>query len=378
MFFRLSYPVLRLILATIVVWGIVLAFHFSPGTGFTSLIRFGEKCTLPRIPELAGVFYYVKPNHEGYDGQFYAQVAVKPVPGDQALQAALDLPLYRMRRILMCWVAWLVGFGSPWWVLQIYALINPLCWFAFAALMLRWFREESWKGFAGWLACVWSMGACESIRAALPDLPAVFLMVLALTFVEVGLGWSGSVLLALAGMTRETIVLSAAMFRPPRLDVHNILRAASLCVVTVLPIVLWSVYLMAVLPGGKSGLHNFNYPFLAMGQSFIHALQNIYAGNFDAGRYYGHVLACVALLVQFVCILLWWDLKDRWWWIGLAYALLFPILSGYVWDGYWAVCRSVLPMTLAFNVLWMKRRERWSLLCVGNLPVLHGLFRLAF
>lgn len=370
----------RLALAVAVVWGLVLVFRFDPETGFTRMIRFGERCAFPRIPELKNLPYpcYIKPHHEGYDGQFYAQVAVKPVLTDKALQEALDLPLYRMRRILMCGVAWLFGFGSPWWVLQAYALINPVCWLGFAWLMLRWFQEKSWEAFAGWLACVWSMGALESIRAALPDLPATLLMLLALASLESGRCWSSAVLLSFAGMTRETILLSAAMFRPPPLEIRSILRVSMLCLISALPVTLWTLYLMHLLPGSKSGLHNFDYPFLAMYQGVVTAIQNICAGNFDAGRYYGHLLAVFSLLVQFFSILFWREKENPWWWIGLAYALLLPLLSGYVWYGYWAVCRSVLPMTLAFNVLLVKRRAGWRLFFAGNLPIFHGLFRLAF
>lgn len=368
----------RMAAATLLVWGIIFLFRFDTTTGFTRMIRFGAECAQPRLSEVALPSTYIKPHHPGYDGQFYAQIAIRPYPGDAELTQALDLPLYRLRRILLPELASITGAGSVAWTLQIYALLNPLCWLAFAWLMLHWFREATWKSFAGWLACVLGMGVLESIRGALVDLPAAVFMVVGLRGVECGRRWSAAFAMALGGLTRETILLACSMFAPPRWTLREMAQSALYCSLAALPILFWSLHLSTLYPQSMSGTHNLDWPFSAMIQSIDIAVQNIRSGIFDSGRYWGNLLAVVAFLTQWLCLLFWRDTKNSWWWVGLSFAALFPFLAFVVWEGYWAVARAILPMSIAFNVLFVQKNCSWKIFILGNLTVLHGLFRFAF
>jgi len=64
-----------------------------------------------------------------------------------------------------------------------------------------------------------------------------------------------------------------------------------------------------------------------------------------------------------------------WWRIGAVYSILFLFLSSWVWSGYWAACRAVLPMTVAFNLLLPPGRWFWSWWILGNITLLHGVWR---
>ena len=49
--------------------------------------------------------------------------------------------------------------------------------------------------------------------------------------------------------------------------------------------------------------------------------------------------------------------------------------GSWVWSGYWAACRAVLPMTLAFNLLLPAGRGFWIWWIAGNLALFHGVWR---
>src|SRR5689334_5373141 len=74
---------------------------YHPDTGFTSMIWFGDKFASRRLPSLENVSIYTI-DGPGYDGEFYAQIAVAGNPFDTALVKALDAsPSYRDRRVLV-------------------------------------------------------------------------------------------------------------------------------------------------------------------------------------------------------------------------------------------------------------------------------------
>src|SRR6187399_4798 len=87
---------------------------FSPHTGFTSLIRFGDTWDSKRAATLRDLPIATVPGSNGYDGQFYAQLALDPLLLSPETSAALDAPAYRARRILTPALASVAGAGDPW------------------------------------------------------------------------------------------------------------------------------------------------------------------------------------------------------------------------------------------------------------------------
>src|SRR6185436_137400 len=101
-------------------------------TGFTVMETFGEKFADRRLAQLREVPIHTRPDSYGYDGQWYAQVAVAGNPLAPELRGALDSPAYRARRSLMPVLAHLAGLGRPVWVLNAYALSGLVCWLLLA------------------------------------------------------------------------------------------------------------------------------------------------------------------------------------------------------------------------------------------------------
>lgn len=100
----------------------------------------------------------------------------------------------------------------------------------------------------------------------------------------------------------------------------------------------------------------------------------IISGNLD-GRYIMGLLAAAGLVIHILVLWLSPQPQSAWWRIGAVYSVLFVFLSLWVWSGYWAACRALLPMTIAFNLLLPAQRNFWPLWILGNLTLLHAIWR---
>jgi hypothetical protein len=310
----------------------------------------------------------------GYDGQFYAQLAVASDVTSPALSTALDQPSYRARRIFLPVVAHILGLGRPWWILQVYALLNVAAWLALAWLWWRQLGADSMRGMWVWLACLLSLGALDSVRLSLTDLPmtlALALGVFALQRRRFGLA---AVAFVSAGFIRETAVLAvqplgALESWPQR---RRAWLRAGLCVV---PVALWCGWLVVRLPAASQGVEgNLTWPGLALGRHITICVQELWSGNFNS-RYTFGLVGAIGLAYQSVYLLRRWRETDPWMRIGLAFACLFWLLGDFVWHGYWAAARACLPMTLAFNYRLLKEVRFTASFAAGNFFALHGLIR---
>lgn len=360
-------------LAVVLFVGLVAA-KFSPKAGFTSLIRFGETWQDRRPPQLATLPLATASDSSGYDGQFYAQIALDPLLRDPHLATALDAPAYRARRILAPATAAAIGLGNSWWTLQIYALLNVACWLGLAWLLHREIGSTDWIAFARWFGCLFSMGVLESARQSLVDLPALLLLVSAVRSTQQTRDRRTTLWLSLGNLTKESNVLaSIALLLSPR---PNLTRFARILGLSVLPLFIWAIYVAYRFQSapGSSGAGNFTWPFLGAVQQAIHSAQEVFSGNFDSR----HTFALVALAGFIVQVTVLWRNRQpasAWWRIGAAYSLLLLFLGQWVWSGYWAACRAVLPMTVAFNLLLPPGRGFWPLWAIGNLTLIHAIWR---
>lgn len=355
---------------------LVLA-KFSPQSGFTSLIRFGETWQERRLSVLQTLSVATAPDSSGYDGQFYAQIALDPLLLNPGLQSVLDAPSYRARRILAPAAAAVTGLGNPWLTLQAYALQNVVCWFALGWLLYRQIDRDCGYAFARWAGCMFGLGVLDSVRQSLVDLPAVVLLVLATMAYQKALPTRSTFWLALSNLTKETSLLGTlALFADRTLRPFPWRRIGRAMLVAALPIAVWSLYVQqrfAHAPG-SDGLGNFTWPLLGLITQAKLSLHEVSLGNLDS-RYTFSLIGIVGLGTQA------WGLwrnpqpQSPWWRIGAAYSLLLIFLSPWVWSGYWAACRAVLPMTIAFNLLLPSTRGFWPLWILGNLTMLHAVWR---
>lgn len=362
-------------LATALFVGLVAA-KFSPTTGFTSLIRFGETWQSHRHSALASLPIATAKGSNGYDGQFYAQLALDPTLRDREFPTIIDAPAYRARRILLPATACLLGLGHPGWILQAYALLNILCWLALAWILRDLIGQASLAGFARWFGCMFSVGVLESVRQSLVDLPALLFLALAVrAYAQPARATRPTLWLAFANLTKETSLLGAfALHGDALFDRARRSKALLTLFLASLPLALWSWYVSQRFSASDPGLGNFTWPFVAIYTQSTAWIQHIAAGNFDS-RYTFGLLALAGFIVQ--TAVLWRDrqFKNPWWRIGALYSLLLPFLGVWVWSGYWATCRAVLPLTVAFNLLLPANRLFWPLWTIGNLTALHALWR---
>ncbi len=361
--------VVLLVATTLFSWAVARYHH--PAFGFTRFLQLQESFAAEALPEVRHGRVYVYQNDGGYDGQFYAQLALRPALRDPALADAIDNPPMRARRILGSWIAAVVGAGDSDRTLHAYAALNIVGWFALGAVLLRFFPPHSLHNLVAWLGLMASCGALTSVRYALTDLPALLLLALALWRIEKhppGFGAAG--LMAAATLARETAVLAGAALLPGDSWKQRILRGLLL----VGPMVLWLTYVRLTVGPEIDSIRNFDWPF-ATWLSKARLIANGFASPGPAGRYVWLDAACfVGLTVQ----LLFFVLRPRWresaWQLGIGYVLLCVVLGWPTFEGFpGAYTRILLPLHLAFNRLVPATRRGLAILLLGNLSVFAGI-----
>ena len=347
-----------------------LGHAYDPHTGFSSLIWFGDRFAARRLPQLLEVPLYTYAEVPGYDGQFYAQLAVAKNPLDPAVARALDSPGYRARRILLPLFAHLVGLGRPAWIIQVYALSNLLCLLILAALLARWwFPPTDLQNLLRWTGTLFGSGMALSVTRSLTDGPALLAIAVGAHLVEQNRRGLGAVVLAAAGLVRETSVLCAAAFAPTTRAGRDWARAALAGLICVTPTLIWAAFL-AHHYGGAAGVHNFDLPFVSVAAKLAEIYRRCRARGFDVYAR-TELLAIVALATQAGFVLLRPRLDLVWWRIGAAFSALGALLGAAAWEGSpSAATRALLPLTLAFNVLAPRSRRGLALLLAGNMSVL--------
>jgi hypothetical protein len=374
---RLVRPLLQFIphalVVLLVLWS-VGQLH-RPKTGFTSLILFGGDFESTKLPVLRDVPHWVDPG-AGYDGQFYAQLAVDPFLRSHSILTALDSPAYRARRILLPWTAHLIGWGDPARVLQAYALLNVASWLVLACVLLYWLPAGTARSTMAWAACLLGQGLLSSLRQSLPDGPSALIFALAILAVERNRRWLGAALLGLAGLTRETNLLGTVLLLPRKLTGRSTAMTALQGGLAVAPLVLWMTYLWTLgFPASEAGLRNFGAPLAAYFTKWSVTLRDLQQGGWDSWARLS-LLTLVAVTTQAVFFIRHRDWRSAWWQLGAVYALFMTCLGDAVWEGHpGAIGRVVVPMTVAFNVMlprltWPSFVPVWVL---GNASVLVGL-----
>ncbi len=360
------------LLAALFTWTVAL--YYIPGKGLTSLIGFGGLHHSKFLPEVRAVNHYETPGSYGYDGQWYAEIAMHPGLSDPVLDRAVDSLPYRARRVLFEWTAWILGGGNPRRVMNMYALQNVACWYLLAALLLRWFPPVSWGNYFRWAAVLFSFGLVFSVRDALLDAPSLLLIAIAMALVELKRPWCAALVLGISGLGRDNNVLSGSalsppQFRQPRTWIPWLGRMA----VVLFPLVVWTICLRFCLGRADHiGLHNFTGPLTGISNKLLNTVSSLVTrGDPDPWVARFDILVLAGLLAQLFFFAFRIRTGDPWWRLGAVYAALSLLLADGVWEGYpSAATRVLLPMTLAFNVL-VPRGGWWPVLLVaGNLGVL--------
>ena len=362
--------------ASLVLFIASMAQFHNPETGFTTLIRFGDSFHDRALPAVRAVPHHVVESSGGYDGQFYAQLAVDPLLLDPAIDEALDSPVYRARRILFSWTAFLLGLGQPRLILQAYAIQNALFWVVLAFLLCRWFPPRNFRNFCLWFGCMFSHGVIVSVTAAVPDGPGMLLLALTVLAVERGRTRGAAGLIGLAGLAKDINLLWAViLITPDRMKRSHWRHLFVWGLLVVGPVSVWMLYLWAGNHGfgGFAGLRNFATPFTGYVEKWSVTLSLLREGGWDSFARFS-LFALIGFTTQAAVLLILCDWQNPWWRVGMGSVVLMVVLGPAVWEGYpGAATRVLLPMTFAFNAVLPRNRWFWPLFVLGNLMVLPAM-----
>ena len=360
---------------------------YSPEYGITKFLVVGREFDGRGLAVFRSTPKYLGPGDRwGFDGQFYAELALDPLLRDPQLKVALDDPPYRSCRILTSCLAWLGGFGRPFWILNVYAALNLVFWIGFAVMMTRLFRPLGWAGLAGFAAMLMTCGIIESLRSSLTDFPGFVLVTLSMMIGGAG----GAGVLALAALTREPNIIGLVGlwdYRPPWLA--TIKRNALFAVIAGLPLALWVAYVMSRFPAKNSITgDNLTWPLWGimgkLGEFSVHAANGDIAwkawySEFFTSEPLHALLTIIAVLTQSIYLFTHRERDNRIWRVGAIFVPFFLCSSSIPWERHFTITRHALPITLAFNlVLAMRARRGWLVwFLLGNCFVPYGVYQLA-
>lgn len=355
---------------------------YEPATGFTSLIHFAERDHRFESQTLQKTTHFHYSGTAGYDGQFYAQLAMDPLLREPDTDMLMDVAPFRSRRILFSMTAYCLGLGRPAWILQAYSLQNVLAWLLLAWWLARRLPSDDVRGLLVWAACLFTQGLLASVRLAVLDGPSLLLVALAVTAAEKGHIKTAAAIIGVSVLGRETNMLAIAALFPLLLGVERRPRLWTLVacgLLLVLPGLLWldylrSIYRSTVLAHGPS----LGLPF----EAFAAQWDRLIHGTFltmgpEAIWRSPSALVLVALTVQAAGLLFRPNIRSPLWCVGAVFAVLMLLVSSRVWAGEpGATPRVVLPMTLAFNLTLPRGRLFWPWWVAGNLAVVPGVLTL--
>jgi hypothetical protein len=245
---------------------------------------------------------------------------------------------------------------------------------------LLWQRTAAagWPGAGVWLACMLGIGPLDSIRLSLTDLPSMLCVFIATEAIARGRNIAPVVAFSAGVLTRDTMLLAAAL--PMRGDLKSWRTWAAHALrglVIVLPLALWTLWLVRNVPAGDPiGPGHFSFPGWSLVKHAGTCVREITGGNFDS-RYVFGLAAAFSFTWQAVFVLrrIPRGAADPWLRVGVPFAIFFFLIGDAVWVGYWAMGRTCLPLTFAFNLLLLREGFTWRQVALGNLCVLHALYR---
>ena len=357
---------------------VTVATYYHRDSGFTAFIEFPIQNHEREIPAVRGAPHYDHSDSGGYDGQFYAQLAVEPLLKDRALDTALDTPPYRARRILMPWASYAAGLGRPAAVLQAYALHAVVAWLLLAWLIVQWIPPTSGRNFVLAATAMLAHGPLMSVRYAMPDLAAAALIALAVLAAERGRWLASAIVLGAAGLTRDTALSAVAIFAGLlRRSMVSWVHAAVLVVVAVAPLLVWFDYIYSI----------YRSTSLMGSDHFVAPLSSLWWKSAAIGAAARDGLAAVVIddvtaLTAFLAQggwLVWRAVRHRdaspWILTGLGFLALAVMTDPPIWEGSpGAYPRVFMPVMLAAHVtLARSTRRLWWLVALIGLDVVPGV-----
>lgn len=334
-----------------------LTVHANYSGNWTALYCTGA---LRKVPApLAAEHIWLFHGSDGYDGQMYHYVAHDPLLRDASLEAAVDNPRLRYRRILVPGLAYLLAGGRAAWV-------DP----AYYAVVLLSIGAGVWWAAAGCRA----LGHSSAWGLLFLLLPATLVSMdrmvtdAALAALAAGFAyyvrapsWRLFLVMAAAALTRETGFLFLAGYCGSLVLRRRWAQTAVFSLAAV-PALIWYVYVHAHTPG-----ENFHTSFLPLSAIWTDALHPF---AYPAGMRLawlaraGDSLALLGMLAAFALALAW---NLRWKPDAVPLALLCFVALGLFlqqtdhWLNVYAYGRVYSPVLLWLGLQGLRRRS-WTAL----------------
>jgi hypothetical protein len=358
--------------AVVALFLVAVARYYHPGSGFTFFIEFPSSGHDAELAAVHQTPHYDHPGSSGYDGQYYAQIAMDPLLRDVAIDQMIDAP-YRSRRILFSWTAYAFGLGRPDWILQVFAFQNVVAWLLLAWLICRWFPPREPRMFVLWMGTLLSPGVLASVRYALPDGPSALLVAAGVALVEAGRPISSALVIGMAALGRETALLGAGVFAHLlRRDRRSWVLALGCVVLCAIPFALWFDYLRSIYRSNVFAAgSNFAAPFAGVQGKITEARREFYRAGLTLP-----LVVTIASLISFgaqVLCVLWACVmsprRSSWVFAAAPFIALAAILGQPVWQGVpGAYTRVLIPLALGANaILAASPRPQWWLIGLANL-----------
>lgn len=374
---RRVFATLAILIVAAFLW--TLRQYFHAGAGFTQFIEMAEAVHHTELAAVRSAPHVHAPPPNGYDGQYYVEMAVDPLLRDPLIDRTMDLPAYRAHRILMPWIAYAAGFGKPAWILQVYSFENVAVWLIFAALLCRWMPPTTARGLVLWAGCLLSHGMLSSVRYALPDAPSTLLIAFAIVAAERDRPLIAAAIIGIAGLARETSVIAATIFvRWITGDRRRWLLVAGCLVLCVLPLAIWLDYLRSIYRSDTlAGGGNVTMPLVGLWWKLRH-IRIDFVTHVPAPEIVKSVTCLVGLAFQAVVAvraLLRRGTSAPWAPVAVSFLALGLCTHPVVWQGApGAYTRVLLPLSVGANVLLAAdARASWWAIAGANLSVVAGV-----
>jgi len=335
---------------------LILVTGFDSKNGFLRLVHFGQNFQDTRIQEIQKINL---PNLTpwGYDGQFYAQIAVDPSLRHEGLKKATYGELaYRARRIGLPFLAFCLGMGQPFPILQAYALLNFLFWILLLITLNRYQKLNTSRGILLAISIMWSTGTLTSLARSVPDLPAVAFS----TWALVSQSQTGANLfIGVAALFKETAILSFPRVAWPERkgSNHGIRKYIISALIVFGPVMIWSIYIYYHLSTETMlGSGNFQFPFFGLFNKVLGSVKQLLDGFshriwMNLPFLFFELICPLSLLIQSVYMVIRFNTSSNAWKTGIGFVGLFCFLGAGVWGDQYAYSRVLLPLTVSFNFL---------------------------
>ena len=340
---------------------ILLFNNYSHRNGFLDLLMFGDEFKASRLKEINDINPPTKSN-SGYDGQFYAQIALDPLLIHDDTLHALDSMTYRTRRVGLPFMAFLLGIGKPLWVLHIYTLLNFVFWIILLLMLYHYLGFRYSRDFLLAVSVLWSSGTLASLSRALTDLPAVTLSILA-AFLIAKRNLAAS-LLSSAALCKETAALSFFLLAWPEKKGNLKPRQFFLsCLIMMLPFAAWLLYIhLRAKSDGFFGTNNFAPPFWGLISKMTTESEQLFKGfSFTRLNDILYELICpLSLVAQSFYLISKPKVHSSYWRLGVGFAILPYLIGSSIWVDQLTYSRVLLPLTICFNFLIHKYERNLS------------------